>query len=1003
MRPLRILHVAPYGPDAWAYGGIPRLAGTITRTLARHGHNVTFCTTDVCDRSARLPRPDGGTRRGSWTITTADHVTLRVFTNLSNRLAYDRQAFLPTGLAGYLRRHAGDFDVAHLHASRNLPGAIAAAHLKRAGVPYVLAPNGTAPRLERQFVAKRVYDALLGDRVLRGAAAVLAVSRAEVRQLEAIGVPASRIRAVPNPVDLDEFDEFDEFDAAPVRGRFRRDHAPGSGPLIVFLGKLTPRKRLDVVIDAFARLKTQDARLVIAGNDMGAGADARRQVQALGLASRTLFTGLLEGRRRLELLADADLVVYPSQDEIFGLVPLEALLAGAPVAVADDSGCGEVIREVGGGDIVPIGDVDGLAAAMRRAVTDPASARARVADAAREVRARFAPDVVCQQLEQVYAEAIAAHARRGFSRATREPVSFVVPVHNGAAHLADTVAAIRAQSDGRPMEIVLVDDGGNDGTPDVIRALADGEMVRSVAGPRRGAAAATNAGIRAARHAIICQVDQDVVLEPGWMQEVTAALGGPGIAAVQGRYVPDGRAGFFARVMAFDLDERYARLRGRSTTHVCTGNTAYRADALHAVGLFDESLGYGYDNDMSYRLRAAGYDLRLCRAARSVHHWREGLSGYLRQQYGFGYGRLDVVAKHPSRAGGDAVSPAPMMLHPIVMLAALASAAVAPRVAGLLLTALVLERFAAGVRSAWRNRTATPLWFPVVHAMRDLAWIAAIGVWTVRRFGLGGSRPEHSMHARRSSPDAPRLAARPRPTAPDARALCLIPAHNEAASLPAVIAEMRDAAPSFDVLVIDDGSTDGTWAAADDLGVRWMRFPERLGIGSAMRAGLRAGAHMGYSCIIRIDGDGQHRAGDIALLVDPIQRGAADVVLGSRYAPQATNRRGSAPLVHRTLGACLSALTRRRVTDPTSGFWAFGPRAIAVLGEHHPTGYPEPELRLFLSRNGLTTVEVPVGARRRLAGASSLTAGRLAAAGARVVLAMVVVPWRATVAGVSRD
>ncbi len=86
--------------------------------------------------------------------------------------------------------------------------------------------------------------------------------------------------------------------------------------------------------------------------------------------------------------------------------------------------------------------------------------------------------------------------------------------------------------------------------------------------------------------------------------------------------------------------------------HVCTGNTVYRAEALARVGLLDESLGYGYDNDLSYRLGAAGYALAFCRDARSRHRWREGLAGYLTQQYGFGYGRLDVVAAHPDRVGG---------------------------------------------------------------------------------------------------------------------------------------------------------------------------------------------------------------------------------------------------------------------------------------------------------------------------------------------------------------
>src|SRR4030095_9177665 len=91
------------------------------------------------------------------------------------------------------------------------------------------------------------------------------------------------------------------------------------------------------------------AALVIGGNDMGSGDATRAAVHQLGVEARTIFTDLLQARARLELLASADVVVYPSEHEIFGLVPLEALLAGTPVVVADDSGCGEVVRPVGGG------------------------------------------------------------------------------------------------------------------------------------------------------------------------------------------------------------------------------------------------------------------------------------------------------------------------------------------------------------------------------------------------------------------------------------------------------------------------------------------------------------------------------------------------------------------------------------------------------------------------------------------------------------------------------
>jgi glycosyltransferase involved in cell wall biosynthesis len=229
-----------------------------------------------------------------------------------------------------------------------------------------------------------------------------------------------------------------------------------------------------------------------------------------------------------------------------------------------------------------------------------------------------------------------------------------------------------------------------------------------------------------------------------------------------------------------------------------------------------------------------------------------------------------------------------------------------------------------------------------------------------------------------------------------ARILCLIPAHNEAATLAAVVSDVRMRQPRLDLLVVDDGSTDSTPSLLDRLDVRWLRLPERMGIGSAMRAGLRFAVRLDYDAVVRMDGDGQHSAEDVGRLLGPVVNGTADVVLGSRFT--GTERRtGLARFPHQALATCLSLLTRRLVTDPTSGFCAIGRRAVRVLAEHHPTGYPEPELRLFLSRNALNVVEVPIHARPRLGGRTSLTAGRVTTAGARVVLAMLIVPFRCRV------
>jgi glycosyltransferase involved in cell wall biosynthesis len=401
---LRILHVTPYYEHAWAYGGIPRIVPVLAAGFVARGHHVTVCTTDACQRDKRLPRPAGSGRSGVWQETTGAGVGVRVFPNLSNRAAYDLQFFLPIGLADYLRAHAGDFDVVHVHACHNLLGVLAARYASRAHVPYVLTPNGTAPRIERRRVAKLLFDVSVGRHVLPRAARLVAVSEAERAQLRAMRVPDERIAVIPNPSNLDEF-------AVPIeRGRFRRRFGL-DGELVMFLGKLTPRKRLDVLARAFASFDRPAARLVIVGNDMGYGAELERLIETLQIGDRTVLTGLLTGRERLEALADADVVVYPSKDEIFGLVPIEAILCGTPVVVADDSGCGEVIRRVGGGQVVAQGSAAELAQAINTILDSPEPWRRTAATAAERAREWYAAAPVCEQLEAVYADVIAS-ARR---------------------------------------------------------------------------------------------------------------------------------------------------------------------------------------------------------------------------------------------------------------------------------------------------------------------------------------------------------------------------------------------------------------------------------------------------------------------------------------------------------------------------------------------------------------------------------------------------------------
>jgi glycosyltransferase involved in cell wall biosynthesis len=120
-----------------------------------------------------------------------------------------------------------------------------------------------------------------------------------------------------------------------------------------------------------------------------------------------VFTGLVTGPERIEALADADVVVYASEHEIFGLVPFEALLAGTPVIVADDSGCGDLVGATGGAAVVRVNDVGALAYAIDEILAHPAVWRLKAERAQQHIRALHGSDVVCEQLEGVYEELLA--------------------------------------------------------------------------------------------------------------------------------------------------------------------------------------------------------------------------------------------------------------------------------------------------------------------------------------------------------------------------------------------------------------------------------------------------------------------------------------------------------------------------------------------------------------------------------------------------------------------
>jgi glycosyltransferase involved in cell wall biosynthesis len=222
--------------------------------------------------------------------------------------------------------------------------------------------------------------------------------------------------------------------------------------------------------------------------------------------------------------------------------------------------------------------------------------------------------------------------------------------------------------------------------------------------------------------------------------------------------------------------------------------------------------------------------------------------------------------------------------------------------------------------------------------------------------------------------------------------LAVVPAYNEAATVARVIAALHRDAPDYDVLVVDDGSTDDTAARARQAGARVLRLPFNLGIGGAVQAGFVYADDHGYQRMAQVDGDGQHDPRELDRLDETMRHHDVDMVCGSRFL--SADLKYPAPISRRTgihvFAFLLSRLVGQRVSDPTSGFRLYNQRAIRLFARDYPHDYPEVEAVLMLHHHRLTMREVPVRMFLRGGGVSSISTGKSAYYMVKVLLALFV-------------
>lgn len=268
---------------------------------------------------------------------------------------------------------------------------------KRLKKPYIVCPAGALPIFGRSRILKILYNWLVGEKIIRNAAARIAISTTEIPQFQPYGIAEDEVTLIPNGVNTEDFQ-------VEIRANGRKRLGPGDAPFILFMGRLNSIKGPDLLLEAFLGGKDRlaDFHLVFTGPDDGMLSQLKAKAKASGALNRIHFPGYLSGESKILAYRDAELLVIPSRQEAMSLVVLEAGITGTPVLLTDQCGFDE-ISEIGGGRVVPA-TIDGLGNGLIKMLSDPPKLKEMGANLKEYIENHYTWEIIIKKYLDLYSQ-----------------------------------------------------------------------------------------------------------------------------------------------------------------------------------------------------------------------------------------------------------------------------------------------------------------------------------------------------------------------------------------------------------------------------------------------------------------------------------------------------------------------------------------------------------------------------------------------------------------------